>query len=180
MPKRQQLTLQKMDAKVVALENEISEVRSSLAAVENAVKDMPGTLIAMLEKTLGKSLQMSNEGVQIQNDGDESEKTSPLLKEVVGGKGPGVGSSLPRGDPMMEFRQSAKKVELPSFDGDDPAGWISRAEIYFKVQGTSPEIKGLKDALLERYGGNGEGDVYEQLSELRQRVSGIFLTWVEG
>ncbi|MCI20074.1 retrotransposon gag protein, partial [Trifolium medium] len=26
----------------------------------------------------------------------------------------------------------------------------------------------LKDALLERYGGHGEGDVYEQLTELRQ------------
>ncbi|MCI47679.1 hypothetical protein A2U01_0068921, partial [Trifolium medium] len=27
----------------------------------------------------------------------------------------------------------------------------------------------LKEALLERYGGHGEGDVYEQLTELRQK-----------
>ncbi|MCI86296.1 retrotransposon gag protein, partial [Trifolium medium] len=26
----------------------------------------------------------------------------------------------------------------------------------------------LKEALLERYGGHGEGDVYEQLTELKQ------------
>ena len=26
------------------------------------------------------------------------------------------------GDALMEFRQSVKKVELPAFSGDDPAG----------------------------------------------------------
>ncbi|MCH97391.1 retrotransposon gag protein [Trifolium medium] len=98
---------------------------------------------------------------------------------------------------MVEFRHSAKKVELPMFDGDDPAGWISRAEVYFRVQDTSPEIKvslaqlcmegptihffnsflneeeeltweRVKFALLERYEGHRDGDVYEQLTELRQ------------
>lgn len=71
------------------------------------------------------------------------------------------------------------------------------AEIYFRVQGTRPEIRvdlaqlcmdghtihffkalmdddehltweKLKEALLERYGGMGEGSVFEQLSALRQ------------
>ncbi|MCI64080.1 pentatricopeptide repeat-containing protein, partial [Trifolium medium] len=84
-----------------------------------------------------------------------------------------------------------------AFDGDDPAGWISRAEVYFRVHNTLPAVKvslaqlcmegptihffnsllgededlsweGLKEALLKRYGGHGEGDVYEQLSELKQ------------
>ncbi|MCI57590.1 retrotransposon-derived protein PEG10-like, partial [Trifolium medium] len=91
-------------------------------------------------------------------------------------------------DTLTEFRHSVKKVELPSFDGDDPAGWISRAEVYFRVQGTTPKVKVslaqlcmegstihffnsligedeeltwemLKEALMERYGGHGEGDV---------------------
>jgi hypothetical protein len=119
------------------------------------------------------------------------------------------------------------------FDGEDPAGWISRAEVYFPVQGTRPEVKvclahlcmegatihffnslindeeeltweQLKEALLERYGGHGDGDIYEQLTELKQRgsvddyitefeyltaqipklqekaISRVFLTWVEG
>ncbi|MCH93830.1 retrotransposon gag protein, partial [Trifolium medium] len=101
---------------------------------------------------------------------------------------------------LAEFRRSVKKVELPTFDGEDPAGWISRAEVYFRVQDTRPEVKVslaqlcmegptihffnslindngdltwdcLKEALLERYGGHGEGDVYEQLTELRQKGS---------
>jgi hypothetical protein len=109
----------------------------------------------------------------------------------------GTSSGGSKSDPLTEFRHSAKKVELPSFDGEDPAGWISRAEAYFKVQGTSPEVKvelaqlcmegytihffnslvgedetmtweSLKEALLERYGGHGDGDVYEQLTELKQ------------
>ncbi|MCH80314.1 Ty3/gypsy retrotransposon protein, partial [Trifolium medium] len=100
-------------------------------------------------------------------------------------------------DTLTEFRHSVKKVELPSFDGDDPAGWISRAEVYFRVQGTTPEVKVslaqlcmegstihffnsligedeeltwemLKEALMERYGGHGDGDVYEQLTDLKQ------------
>jgi len=29
---------------------------------------------------------------------------------------------------MMEYRMAMKKVELPSFDGDDLVGWITRAE----------------------------------------------------
>ncbi|MCH83460.1 RNA-directed DNA polymerase (Reverse transcriptase), partial [Trifolium medium] len=81
-----------------------------------------------------------------------------------------------------------KKVELPTFNGEDPAGWISRAEIYFRVQDTIPEVRvklaqlcmegstihffnsligededltweKLKEALLGRYGGHGEGDI---------------------
>lgn len=40
------------------------------------------------------------------------------------------------GDDLVEFRQSMKKIELLSFYGEDPAGWIARAEIYFTVQET--------------------------------------------
>jgi hypothetical protein len=196
MPKKAQITLRTMEAKVEALESELSDVRSSLAAVENAVKDMPGTLIAMLEKTLGKSLQYNDGGTPSRSEGKKKETPIP---ESVGERNSNFipGSSQIHTDPLTEFRQSARKVELPSFDGEDPAGWISRAEVYFKVQGTSPEIKvnlaqlcmegptihffnslleeddlltweNLKNALLDRYGGNG-GDVYEQLSDLSQK-----------
>jgi hypothetical protein len=188
-----------MEAKVEALESELSEVRSSLAAVENAVKDMPGTLIALLERTLGKSLQNDDVGSSVRNGGKKQDIPGSE-QEGAGDRNSGVvpGSSSIHTDPLTEFRQSVRKVELPSFDGEDPAGWISRAEVYFRVQGTSPEIKvnlaqlcmegptihffnslleedclltweNLKNALLERYGGNGGGDVYEQLSDLRQR-----------
>jgi light-regulated signal transduction histidine kinase (bacteriophytochrome) len=48
-----------MEAKVESLENELADVRSSLTAVENVVKDLPGALIAMIERSSGKSLQVS-------------------------------------------------------------------------------------------------------------------------
>ncbi|MCI81070.1 retrotransposon gag protein, partial [Trifolium medium] len=50
-----------------------------------------------------------------------------------------TGSSRLQGDALTEFRQSVKRVELPSFEGEDPTGWISRAEVYFRVQNTTPE-----------------------------------------
>lgn len=42
---------------------------------------------------------------------------------------------------LEEFRLSAKKVELPAFDGWDPVAWITRAEMYFDVQRTSEEVR---------------------------------------
>ncbi|MCH92916.1 retrotransposon gag protein, partial [Trifolium medium] len=53
----------------------------------------------------------------------------------------GASSSAVHSDAMTEFRHAVKKVELPTFNGEDPAGWISRAEIYFSVQETTPEVK---------------------------------------
>lgn len=35
---------------------------------------------------------------------------------------------------QVMFRLLAKKVELPSFDGEDPVAWITRAETYYEVQ----------------------------------------------
>ncbi|CAJ2651382.1 unnamed protein product [Trifolium pratense] len=178
-----------MEAKVDDLENDIAEVRTTLASMQDTVKENHASLIALLEKCLGKPLQ-------------SDEVTSPLIRKIPE-KTPektveaGPSFSAARNDTMTEFRHAVKKVELPTFDGEDPAGWISRAEIYFRVQDTMPEVKvklaqlcmegstihffnsligededltweKLKEALLGRYGGHGEGDVYEQLTELKQ------------
>ncbi|MCI16592.1 retrotransposon gag protein, partial [Trifolium medium] len=166
------------------------------------------------------------EGVSVSVKGTPASQVPP---EKTMSKGD---SSLShREETMVEFRHATKKVELPAFNGEDPVGWISRAEIYFRVQGTIPEVRvklaqlcmegstihffnsligededltweQLKEALLGRYGGHGEGDVYEQLTELKQggtvdeyitefeyliaqipklpAISSLFLTWVEG
>jgi hypothetical protein len=173
-----------MEAKVTALESEMSEVRTTLVDVQNAVKENHASLIALLEKCLGKSIIPDAE--------------SSGVKNMPSGKGsPEKGDSPGGGVVLSDFRHAVKKVELPLFNGEDPAGWISRAEIYFRVQETAPEVKvqlaqlcmegstihffnslwnedegltweGLKEALLSRYGGHGEGDVYEQLTELKQ------------
>lgn len=108
----------KMEAKVEALEGEMSEVRSMLADVQNAVKENHASLIAMLEKCLGKSLS-GEEG-----SASFAGKTTSEIP-VSSEKAKGTSSSDLRGDVLAEFRQSVKKVELPPFDGEDPAGWIS-------------------------------------------------------
>ncbi|PNX89412.1 hypothetical protein L195_g045531, partial [Trifolium pratense] len=187
-PKKNQFDLIKgMDAKIATLEEELMGVKTTLSAMEKN----QATLIALFEKSLGKSLRTEEESVV--ND----RSSTKVLGEGSAKGSEKSGTSQLQGEALVEFRQSVKKVELPMFDGDDPAGWISRAEVYFRVQDTTPTVRvnlaqlcmegptihffnsllneeeeltwsRLKDALLERYGGHGEGDVYEQLTELRQ------------
>ena len=186
------VALTRMEAKVTALEGEISEVRSTLENFQVEVKENRASLIAMLEKYLGKAVREESSGSVLNKTVPENLGTPE--KKI------GEASNGFRADPLTEFRHSANKVELPSFDGEDPAGWISRAEVYFRVQGTTPEVKvslaqlcmeghsihffnslveedeglsweTLQEVLLERYGGHGDGDVYEQLTELKQEGS---------
>ncbi|XP_057418840.1 uncharacterized protein LOC130713055 [Lotus japonicus] len=176
------------------MESELAAIRTALAAVTTAMKDLPTTLGTMVEKAVGKSVGIDVDSGDARPEREPREKTP----ESVGLRESGSDQPVLQGEALNEFRQSVKKVELPMFDGKDLAGWISRAEIYFKVQETSPEVKvslaqlsmeggtihfynsllateeeltweRFRDALLERYGGNGDGDVYEQLSELRQQ-----------
>ena len=58
-------------------------------------------------------------------------------------------SSSPEMEASPEERMTAKKVELPLFDGTDPVGWITRAETYFEVQGPL-SIGSIFSATLER------------------------------
>jgi hypothetical protein len=159
------------------------------------------TLIAMMERSLGKSIAKGDEELVVLNDsagkgsgeGGSKHRTEGSKKQTEGSF-----SNQLNDETLLEFHRSVKKVELPMFNGEDPAGWISRAEVYFRVQGTSPEVKvslaqlcmegatihffnsligedeglnweGLKEALLGRYGGHGDGDVYEQLTDLKQK-----------
>lgn len=81
---------------------------------------------------MGKSLQIDDASV---NHG----KGEQLGAKTPENSGSGKVRSRPqllRGDALTEFRQSVRKVELPLFDGKNPAGWISRAELYFRVQET--------------------------------------------
>ena len=94
----------------------------------------------------------------------------------------------------------AKRIELPPFRGEDPFGWISRAEIYFAVQKVPTEqqleltqicmegmawhwFKMLKEedpqlnwerfkrAFFDRYGDHHSGNLFTQLKMLRQSGS---------
>nr|KYP37262.1 hypothetical protein KK1_041542 [Cajanus cajan] len=92
-----------------------------------------------------------------------------------------------------------KKVELPTFEGCDPLGWIARAENFFEAQvklieklhlafismegnvvhwfqfwrqkSNNPSWEEFSMALLRRFGGNGRSTVYERLAALRQTSS---------
>ena len=188
-PKPNQITLiRRMDERIAALEGEMAGVKASLSSLEQG----QATLIAMFEKSLGKR----KEGGVIVDEETPETGSGPGSKPHTEASKTGPSND----EALLEFRQAVKKVELPMFDGDDPAGWISRAEVYFRVQGTRPEVKvclahlcmegatihffnslindeeeltweQLKEALLERYGGHGDGDIYEQLTELRQKGS---------
>lgn len=113
-------------------------------------------------------------------------------------------SPPPGGDsvtsPLDEFRLSAKKVELPSFNGDDPVAWITQAETYFEVQRISEEVsiqltklsmegptihwfnlwrdsteeltwENLTEAMMIRFGGGRLENPFEELKELKQNGS---------
>lgn len=91
----------------------------------------------------------------------------------------------------------AKKVRMPTFEGDDPLGWITRAEKFFDIQHIKEKLKlrlafinmegntiywfqswkrntkrrtwkAFTTALVCRYGGNRGGDVYERLAAICQ------------
>ncbi|KAF2324342.1 hypothetical protein GH714_012680 [Hevea brasiliensis] len=92
---------------------------------------------------------------------------------------------------------TAKKVELPNFDGQDLVGWLARADQYFSAQQTSVETKvplalvcmegaalhwvrwlkqrspnmtweQLSVELLQRFGGDAFASPYERLAAVRQ------------
>lgn len=92
---------------------------------------------------------------------------------------------------------AAKKIKLPEFFGFDPRGWIAKAELYFEIHGTSPELRTrlaqlsmsgvaqhwflvvkdihvnlsweqLTQELLQRFSGLEIQNPYEQLSTIKQ------------
>ncbi|XP_017428812.2 uncharacterized protein LOC108336878 [Vigna angularis] len=91
-----------------------------------------------------------------------------------------------------------KRVELPTFEGTDPTGWIEKAEKFFDIQGVTkkekmklmyicmdgganywfrfwrkktrhPTWKSFKEALTRRFGGQNRGNFFEKLAVVRQR-----------
>ena len=174
-------TVANMEAKIADLEQELSLMKvafsDSIAEVQQTARENQRALIQMMEKVLEKKV--------VEAEDDASSKKVTTTTKL-------------KGEALDEFRRSVKKVELPAFSGDDPAGWISRVEVYFRVQDTSATVKvglaqlsmegptihffnslleenpdltweELRSELMERYGGLGEGDVYEKLTEIRQR-----------
>ncbi|KAJ1390107.1 Retrotransposon gag domain [Sesbania bispinosa] len=108
------------------------------------------------------------------------------------------GSHDPRGEQENDAHIVAKRVELPSFEGSDPRGWLTRAETYFQIHQTRPEMRILmaqvcmegqvvhwftillevypeisweqfKREFVERFSGLDIQNPYEELAALRQK-----------
>jgi len=177
-----------MEDRVEEIEKEMIAIKASLTAMrlqneeirrENAANH--SKLVSLFSKGRGSS--------------SEEEEELSVNKKLK--KKKRVGSTDLSGEELNEFRQSMRKVELPMFYGEDPAGWVTRAEVYFEVQDTSDAVRvklsqlcmdggtihffnawaneeeeqtweRFKEALLERYGGVGDGSTYEQLQALCQ------------
>jgi uncharacterized coiled-coil protein SlyX len=82
---------------------------------------------------------------QMQQHAQQMHQQSLILTELskhIGKKGVTQEGETSSGDSVQsESRLAGKKVKLPLFDGDDPVGWITRAEIYFDVQNTVDDMR---------------------------------------
>lgn len=85
-----------------------------------------------LKKMMGK--KASEELPHHGEEGGSSTRSNPAPKEPTQ-------QSVTTQEGWDEFRLSAKKLELPAFDGTDPVAWITRAKTYFEAQRTSEEVK---------------------------------------
>ncbi|GAU28744.1 hypothetical protein TSUD_372530 [Trifolium subterraneum] len=146
MPKRKTVT--KMEAKMTDLEEEMASMKiafsASIAEINQTARENQRALMQMMERVLGKK-------VVVEDDTNSSARNGVVTNEipVTSSKKATTVSEL-RGDALDEFRRSVKKIELPAFSGEDPAGWISRAEVYFRVQETSVTVKmGLAQLSME-------------------------------
>lgn len=157
-----------MGERVDALEAEMGEMKSALLVLSQQMQQQSAVL-SELSKQLEK-------------------RPSPEFTQT----------SESSANQFQESQLSGKKVKLPVFEGDDPVGWITRAEIYFDVQKTSEEMRvklarlsmegttihwfnllmetedelsweKLKKALIARYGGRRLENPFEELSTLRQK-----------
>ncbi|WVZ04691.1 hypothetical protein V8G54_018037 [Vigna mungo] len=156
--------------------------------MSDRVEALEERLLAMevsVRETLGEFRQlMLEEFTKLRNEQGGDRRESPFSDRDLG----------------AEYRMAAKKVELPSFDGSDPVGWITRAKTYFEVQGSTEEVKvrlaklsmegatihwfnllqetevgllwtKLKRELIGRYGGRTSDNPFQELKDLSQMGS---------
>lgn len=106
-----------MEAKVAALENEIANLRTTLTTMQERAESHQAQLLEMLASNLSK---------QTPEKTPEKGDTGSILQDVSAtksGKEDGGPSSVSgwtklKGGLLDEFRKSAKKVELPLFNGE--------------------------------------------------------------
>lgn len=81
----------------------------------------------------------------------EGEERESPMTEVIRSRAGTSGDNSKRGKDTLTMSNlvgtlddlftAAKRIELPVFDGTDPRGWLTRAELYFRVNQTPEESK---------------------------------------
>ncbi|GAU28429.1 hypothetical protein TSUD_54810 [Trifolium subterraneum] len=161
-PKKVNITeFRRIDAKVAALEGKMSEMKSTLIDVQNAVKTNHENLMAMFQKCFSKTLSEEEGSASQAKKGLSGKFAEPEVMEIEGSRFHNL-----RDDVLAEFRRSIKKVELPAFDGEE-SSWMDLASRGVLQDDECLSWTQLKEVLLCRYGGHGDGDVYEQLTDLK-------------
>lgn len=106
-----------MEAKVAVLENEVTSIKDALQALNLEVDVNQDKLIALLTKRI-EDVGGDTFGVKTMSEIVTKNSEIARLKKH-------------QGESLDELYQLVKKVELSLFNGDDPAGWITRVEVYF-------------------------------------------------
>ncbi|WVZ05471.1 hypothetical protein V8G54_018817 [Vigna mungo] len=182
-----------------------NNVQGEPASEENEAELIVGEvakLKAVVEELVAQSLQSQTNLEKLRKDSAEQivtlrreavENQSKLLHLMSKFTNVNEGEKEEMGSGSV----NRKKIELPPFYGEDQAGWIARAEVYFNVHETREAVwvnlaqlcmegstihffhallneydeltwEDLKREMLERYGGRGEGSIYDQLAALKQ------------
>lgn len=94
----------------------MDKMESGLEEVKQGFEVMKQTLLAKMTRLRGKKTDERHNRGQFpgSNEGSENNSLSNTTMAV--------------NEKLDEFRLSAKKVELPVFDGTDPVAWLTRTE----------------------------------------------------
>ena len=181
---------------------QLTDHSTKLSSLMTSVADITKS-IAMMHAEMREGFQLQHHPGK-QKDKEETEKErSPISSFVLTGEEEKQNSSYrvgPTDQFLEDVRSAARKIELPFFRGEDPFSWVSRAEAYFAIQGTPPELqlefaqicmegpswhwyKMLKEenscldwekfkrAFFDRFGDQFSGNLFMQLKMLRQEGS---------
>lgn len=154
----------------------------------------------LLARDRGKNLENPNSGISSPNPNpDRNKGLEGTSASGSGSGGPGLvfGSFDDWNQGKGRFEYKHRKVDMPTFDGKDPDGWILQAERYFaiyqllneeKIEAAVLSLKGdalawyrwsnkqrvletwedIKDLFLKKFRSIMGGDLYEQWTSIEQ------------
>nr|XP_012570681.1 uncharacterized protein LOC105852001 [Cicer arietinum] len=157
----------------LGMQTDMEQLKDDMAELRSAMQEL---IIATKRKTQ-ESSESSESDKSVKNSEQESEE-----------------------EENPASRWWLKKVELPTFEGIDPFGWLNRAGKFFTIQKIKTEErlnlahismegdalhwfqfwldknknaawKGFSEAILRRFGGEHRRSVFEYLAGLKQRGS---------